>query len=106
MVAFMLETSHRVHEGDWVLLFRRAGTRVLRQQWMFVDRRVSNPRASDEWASYQFVRKRREPPFDCTGFTFRRALQAFVDKAVDLKGSEVTMTAGRMKQLAAFLKDA
>jgi len=107
MVDFTLDATQRLGEGDWALVFRRDGARVLRPQWMYVDRRAERyATGKGRWIAYQFRRRRRQPPFDCRGAAFRAALQRFVTSEVDLAGDEVTMTAGRVKTLLAALQRA
>ncbi len=103
-VDFTIEATDRLREGDWVLIFRRDGFKAFRPEWMFVDRRAKRHlTGSDQWIAYQFVRRRRQPPFDCHGIAFRAALRQFVRREVKLTGEEITMTAGRVNNLLAAL---
>jgi hypothetical protein len=104
-IDFAMDATDRLHEGDWVLIFLRDKTKVLRPRWMFVDRRAERyVTGAERWLTYQFVRRRRQPPFDCRGAAFRAALQRFVRSELIFAGDEVTMTAGRVKKLLAALR--
>lgn len=105
MVDFTIDASVRLAAGDWALIFRRDGTRVLQPHWMYVDRSAERyASGAHRWMAYQFRRRRRQPPFDCRGTAFRAALQRFVRRNVNLAGDEVTMTAGRVNALLAALE--
>jgi hypothetical protein len=105
MVDFAIDATQRLGEGDWALIFRCDGARVLQPHWMSVDRRAERyATGTHRWMAYQFRRPRRQPPFDCRGTAFRAALQRFVGSDVNLAGDEVTMTAGRVKKLLAALQ--